>query len=81
MSAGRGQINVAHALAAHFGLRDFNAAFFADHAAMLQAFVFAAQAFVVLDRAKNFGAKQAITLRLEGAVVDRLWFFDFAKRP
>ena len=45
---GRGQIDVAHALAAHLGLCDFNAALLADHAAVLEALVLAAQAFVVL---------------------------------
>ena len=32
--------------------RDFDAALFADHAAVLEALVLAAQALVVLDRAK-----------------------------
>jgi len=63
---------VTHALTAHLGLRDFNAALLADHAAVLKAFVLAAQAFVVLDRAKNLGAEQAVTLGLEGTVVDGL---------
>jgi hypothetical protein len=48
---------------------------------MLEALVFAAQAFVVLDRPENFGAKQAITFGLEGAVVDGFRLFDFAERP
>jgi hypothetical protein len=61
--------------------RNLNAAFFAYYAAMLQALVLAAQALVVLDRAEDLRAEQAITLRLERAVVDRLGFFDFAERP
>jgi hypothetical protein len=72
VGAGRGQVDVAHALAAHLGLRDFNAALLADHAAVLQALVLAAQALVVLDRAKDLGAEQAVALGLEGAVVDGL---------
>ncbi len=75
------QVDVAHALPAHFGLGHFNAALLADHAAMLEALVFAAQAFVVLDGTKNLGAKQAVTLGLEGAVVDGFGLFDLAERP
>ena len=72
---------MAHALAANFGQRDFHTAFFADHAAMLQALVFAAQAFVVFDRPENFRAKQAIAFRFESAVVDGFRLLDFAIRP
>ena len=75
------QVNVAHAFTTNFGLCDFNAALFANHTAVLETFVLTAQAFVIFDWAKNLGAKQTITLRLEGTVVNRFWFFDFAKRP
>ena len=76
-----GQIDVAHALAAHLGLRDFNTALLANHTTVLEALVFAAEAFIVFDGAKNLGTKKTIALRLEGAVVDRLGFFHFAERP
>ena len=79
--ARRGQVDVTHALAAHLGLRDFNAALLADHAAVLQALVLAAQALVVLDRAEDLGAEQAVALGLERAVVDRLGFLDFTEGP
>ena len=72
---------MAHAVTTHFSLRDFNAAFFANDTAVLQTLVLAAQTFVVFDRAKNLGAEQTITLRLEGAVVDGFGFFDFTERP
>jgi hypothetical protein len=72
---------VTHAFTTNLGLCDFNAALLADHAAVLQALVLAAQAFVVLDGTKNLGAEQAVTLGLEGAVVDGFGLFDFAKRP
>ncbi|MNU68899.1 hypothetical protein D3C71_582750 [compost metagenome] len=77
----RGQLDVAHALAAHFGQGDFDAALFADHAAVFQALVLAAQAFVILDRAKDLGAEQAVALRLEGTVVDGFRLLDFAVGP
>ena len=76
-----GQVNVTHTLTAHFGQRDFNAALLADYATVLETLVFAAQALIVLDRTKYLGAEQAITLRLEGAIVDGLGLFDFAVRP
>src|SRR5687767_4131911 len=72
---------MAHALAAHLGLRDFDAALLADHAAVLQALVLAAQALVVLDRAEDLGAEETVALGLEGPVVDGLRLLDFAEGP
>ena len=73
-----GEFDVAHALTAHLGLRDFNATLFADDAAMLQALVLAAQALEVLYGSKNLGAEQTVTLRLERAVVDGFGLLHFA---
>jgi hypothetical protein len=81
MRDGRGQLDMAHAFAADFLQRDFDAALFADDAAIFHALVFAAQAFVIADRPKDAGAEQPVALRLEGAVVDRLRLLDFAERP
>ncbi len=72
---------MAHALAPDLGEGDFNTAFFADDAFILHPLVLAAQAFVILDWAKNPGAEQAIPFRLEGTIVDRFRLFDFAKGP
>ena len=77
----RGQFDVAHPLAAHFRQRDLDAALLADDAAELHPLVLAAQALVVLDRAKDAGAEQAVALRLEGAVVDGFGLLDLAERP
>ena len=76
-----GQLNVAHTLTAHLGQGHFHAALFADHATMLEALVLAAQALVVLHRAKDLGAKQTVALGLEGPVVDGLRFLDFTEGP
>ena len=76
-----GQLDVAHALAAHLGLRDLDAALLADHAAVLEALVLAAQALVVLHRPEDLGAEQAVALGLEGAVVDGLGLAHFAVGP
>src|SRR5688572_24773740 len=77
----RGQFDMAHALATHLRERDFNAALLADHATILHALVLAAQALVVLDRAEDARAEQAVALRLEGTIVDRLRLLDLAIRP
>src|SRR5882724_6108063 len=76
-----GQINMTQPFATHLCLRDFNAALVADHAAVLHALVLAAQAFPISNWPKDAGAKQAIALRFERTVIDRLWLGDFAVRP
>ena len=77
----RGQRDVAQALAAHLGLDDLDAALLADDAAVLHALVLAAVALVVLHRPEDLGAEEAVPLRLEGAVVDRLRLLHLAVRP
>src|SRR5204863_6666094 len=76
-----GELDVAHALAAHPRAGDLDAALVADHAAVLHALVLAAQALPVGDRAEDLGAEEAIPLRLEGPVVDRLGLGDLAITP
>ncbi len=78
---GRSQLNVGHTLTAHLGQRNFNAALLTDNAAMLEALVLTAQALIVLDRAKDLGAEQAVALGLERTIVDGLWLLDFTKGP
>ena len=73
------QFDMAHTLAPHPGQGDFDTAFFADNTFVLHAFIFAAETFIVLDRAKNARAEQAIAFRLEGPVVDGFWLLDLAK--
>ena len=75
------ELDVAHALAAHFGLRDLDAALLADDAAVLQALVLAAQALVVLDRPEDLRAEQSVALRLERPVVDGFRLLDLTVRP
>lgn len=48
---------------------------------MLEALVLAAQALVVLDRAKDLGAEKAVTLGLERTVVDGLRLLHFTEGP
>ena len=78
---GRGQLDVAHALAADAAVRDLDAAAVADHALVLHAAVLAAGALPVLLRAEDPLAEQAVLLRAVGAVVDRLGLLDLAERP
>ena len=75
------QFDVTHAFATHLLRRDLDTALLADHAAILHALVLAAQALVVLDRAEDPGAEQAVPLRLEGPVVDGLRLLHLAERP
>ena len=77
----RGERDVAEALAAHLGLRHFDAALVADDAAVLHALVLAAQALPVGDRPEDLRAEQAVAFRLERAVVDRLRLGHLAVRP
>ena len=57
MDHGRGQFDMTHPFAADLGLNDFDAAFFANHAAVAHALVFTAVTLVVLRRTENLGAK------------------------
>ena len=78
---GHGELDVPHALATHLAQGHFDAATVADHAAIADALVLAAMAFPVLDRTEDALAEQAVLLRLERAVVDRLGLGDLAPRP
>src|SRR5690606_41142295 len=75
------KFDMAHALAAHARERDLDPALLADDALVLHALVLAAQALVVLDRTEDARAEQAVTFRLERAVIDRFRLLDLAERP
>ena len=81
MRDGRGERDMAHAVAPHAREGDLDAALLADDALVFHALVLAAQALVILDRTEDARAEQAVALGLEGAVVDRLGLFDLAERP
>ena len=78
---GRGQLDMAHALAPDARQRDFDRALLADDALVLHPLVLAAQALVVLDRPEDARAEQAVALGLEGTVVDGLRLLDLAVGP
>src|ERR1051325_1154711 len=65
------ELDVAHALAADLGERDFHAAAVTDDPAVADALVLAAMAFPVLDRTEDALAEEAVLLGLERPVVDR----------
>src|SRR5262249_14542280 len=77
----RGQLDVAHALAAHLGARDLDAAALADDALEADALVLAAVALPVLRRTEDLLAEEPVLLRLERAVVDRLRLLHLTVRP
>ena len=70
-----------HPLTAHFRKRYLDAALLTNYTAVLETLVLPAQALVILDRSEDLGTEQAITLRLEGAIVDCFRLLDFAVRP
>src|SRR3974390_2255770 len=81
MGNGSCQLDMPHALSPHAREGDFHRALFADDALVLHALVLAAQAFIVLDRAEDARAEQAIALGLERAIVDGLRLFDLTVGP
>ena len=76
-----GELDVAHALAAHGGLGDLDAAALADDALEAHALVLAAGALPVAGRSEDLLPEQAVLLGLERAVVDRLRLLDLTVRP
>ena len=68
----RGQVDVAHPLAAHLLARHLDAAALADDALVADALVLAAVALPVLRGTEDALAEQAVLLGLERAVVDGL---------
>ncbi len=67
-----GQLDVAHPLSANLGACDLHAALVADDALVADALVLAAVALPVLGRTEDPLVEEAVLLRLERAVVDRL---------
>ena len=76
-----GEFNVAHAVTAHLGTRDFNATTLTDDALEADALVLAAVALPVASRSEDLLAEQAILLRTERAVVNRLRLLHFTVGP
>jgi hypothetical protein len=81
MGDGRSQLNMAHALPPDLGLGDLDTAALADDAAVLHPLVLAAEALIVVDRAEDLGAEQAVLLGLERPVVDGLGLGHLAPGP
>src|SRR5262249_9362347 len=77
----RGQVDVAHPLAADLLARHLDAAALADDALVTDALVLAAVALPVLRRTEDALAEEAVPLGLERAVVDRLRLRHFSGRP
>ena len=76
-----GQLDVAHAFAAHTGAGDFHTAAFAHDALEAHALVLAARALPVTGRAEDLLAEQTVLLRLEGTVIDGFRLLDLAIAP
>ena len=76
-----GQLDVAHALAAHLGAGHLHAALIADNALVTYSLVFTAVAFKVLGGTENPLAKESVPFGLEGTVVNGLGLGNLAVRP
>ena len=77
----RGQLDVAHAVAAHLAAGDLDAAALTDDALEPHPLVLAAVALPVAGRPEDALAEQAVLLGLQGAVVDGLRLLDLAVGP
>src|SRR5213596_3411887 len=78
---GRGELDVPHPLPAHAGAGHLDAAFVAHDTRALHALVLATGALVVLRRAEDPRAEQAVALGLERSVVDGLGLLHLTVRP
>src|SRR5205823_3788975 len=78
---GRGQLDMAQALAADRAVRDLGVAAVADHALVLHTAALAAGALPVLPRAEDALAEQAVFFRTVGLPVDRFGFLDLPAGP
>ena len=78
---GSSQADMTHALTPDFGAGYFHSAAVADHTAITDALVFAAEALPVLGGSEQPLAKEAVFLRAQGAVIDGLRFGYLAVRP
>ncbi len=77
----RGQLDVAHPLAAHLGPGDLDAAALADDALEADPLVLTAVALPVPGRTEDLLAEEPVLFRLQGPVVDRFRLLDLAVRP
>src|SRR5205085_2239069 len=77
----RGQVDVAHALAADARMRDLHAAAIADDALVLGALVLAARTFPIALRPEDALAEQAVFFGAVGAVVNGLGLLHLAEGP
>ena len=78
---GRGELDVAHALATDGGLGDLHAAALADDALEADALVLSARALPVAGGPEDLLSEEAVLLGLQGAVVDGLRLLDLTVRP
>jgi hypothetical protein len=72
---------VSHALTAHLGLNNLYSALLAHDSTVTETLILTADTFIVLYGTEDLGAKEAIALRLERTVVDRLRLGYLAEGP
>src|SRR5699024_1782686 len=77
----RGELDMCEPLTTHLGRDHFHTAFFARGATVFHAFIFTAEAFIVLYGAKDLGAEQPITFRTVRSVVNGFGLFHLTVAP
>ncbi len=70
-----------HPLTTHGGLGDLDATALTDDAFESDALVLSTRALPVAGGSEDLLTEQTVLLRLQSAVVDRLWLLDLAVRP
>jgi len=74
MGNGASQFDMGHPTATLPRHSDLDPTLFAFDSLVFGSLVFAAEAFIILDRTKDAATEKAVPFRLEGSIIDRFWF-------
>ena len=77
----RSKLDVSHSFPAYLRLDHFYSAFFTGDPTVFHPFVFAADAFVIVNRTENFSAEQTVPFRFECPVIDGFRRANLSIRP
>jgi hypothetical protein len=75
------KLDVSHTLTAYLRLNNLYTTLLAHYPTVPKPLVFTADTLVILYRTEDLSAEEAISLRLERSIVNRLWLCYLAKRP
>ena len=77
----RSKLDVSHSFPAYLRLDHFHSALFTGDPTVFHPFVFAADAFVIVNRTENFSTEQTISFRFKCPVIDGFRRADLSIRP